>query len=54
MPVLWIAFWFASVAGFITHFFRCYETNSPWLGLLGFFIPPIGVLHGWGVWFGIW
>lgn len=44
----------AVIAGWLTHIFTCLSA-----GLWGFLIAgalffPIGILHGWGIWFGFW
>lgn len=41
-------------AGWMTHIFTCLSD-----GLYGFLIAgalffPIGIIHGWGIWFGLW
>lgn len=43
----------ASIAAWITHVVVCIKTAS-WLFLIaGAILAPIGVIHGIGVWFGI-
>lgn len=44
----------ASAAGLITHIVHCLKTHEWLLLLIGVFGPPIGVIHGWGLWFGWW
>lgn len=44
----------ATFLGWLTHIFVCLKG-----GLYGFLIAgalffPIGVIHGWGIWFGLW
>lgn len=44
----------AVVLGWLTHIFVCLKS-----GLWGFLIAgalffPIGIIHGWGIWFGFW
>jgi hypothetical protein len=44
----------ASFGGWLTHLFVCFSQ-----GLWGFLIAgaiffPVGVIHGWGVWAGLW
>ncbi len=43
-----------SIAAMVTHIIVCIKTSS-WLFLLaGAIAPPIGVIHGIGVWVGAW
>lgn len=44
----------AAFAGWVTHLYVCFTE-----GLWGFLIAgaiffPIGIIHGWGVWIGVW
>ena len=53
-----ILVWFAIVgtifAGWLTHIVYCFE-NHQWLLLIaGAILAPIGVVHGWGLWFNFW
>lgn len=41
-----------AIAAWITHVVSCIKAGSIGLLLLGAFIPPIGVIHGWMVWLG--
>lgn len=44
----------ASIAAWITHVVVCIKTAS-WLFLIaGAIFAPVGVIHGVGVWFGVW
>ncbi|ATS93438.1 hypothetical protein P1A145kb_p038 [Pectobacterium phage DU_PP_I] len=44
----------ASIAAWITHVVMCIKTAS-WLFLIaGAIFAPVGVIHGVGVWFGVW
>lgn len=50
--LLWFAFLIASLAGWVTHVITCIQ-NENWLFLIaGAIAAPIGVIHGWGLWFG--
>lgn len=41
-------------AGWLTHVVTCIQAEK-WLFLIaGAIMAPIGVIHGWGVWFGAW
>ena len=43
----------ASIPAWLTHVYTCI-INEQWIFLLaGAIMAPIGVLHGWGIWFGI-
>lgn len=50
----YLAIVIASIAAWITHVVVCIKTAS-WLFLIaGAIFAPVGVVHGIGVWFGIW
>ena len=43
-----------TTAGFCQHLYSCIYDGA-WLFLiLGWVVFPIGVVHGWGIWFGWW
>lgn len=42
---IWVATW-------ITHVIVCIKTSAWILLIIGIFVPPIGWVHGAGVWFG--
>ena len=43
-----------SIAGWLTHLYVCF-TDEKWGFLIaGALAAPIGVLHGWGIWLGLW
>lgn len=44
----------ASVAGWITHVVHCIKTQEWLLLIAGAIAAPLGVIHGWGLWFGWW
>jgi hypothetical protein len=49
----YIAVFFACVAAWITHVVVCIKAAS-WIFLLaGAIFAPVGVIHGIGVWFGV-
>lgn len=48
-----IAIWLSAVGGFVQHIITCVHNEAVFLLTLGVILPPIGVLHGWGVWLGI-
>lgn len=43
-----------SLAGWITHLYVCFTQNEWGFLIAGAIFFPIGVIHGWGVWFGMW
>lgn len=50
----YLAIVIASIAAWFTHVVVCIKTAS-WLFLIaGAIFAPVGVVHGIGVWFGIW
>ena len=43
-----------SVAAWLTHVISCIETQQ-WLFLIaGAVAAPIGIIHGFGIWVGVW
>lgn len=50
----WLALVIASIVAWVTHVVVCIKTAS-WLFLItGAIFAPVGVIHGVGVWFGVW
>lgn len=44
----------ASFGGWLTHLYACF-TEQMWGFLIaGALFFPVGVVHGWGIWLGIW
>lgn len=50
----YIAIMIASIAAWITHVVVCIKAASWGFLIAGAIFAPIGVIHGIGVWFGIW
>lgn len=51
---LWLAIALSTFAGWLTHIVYCFQ-NEKWLLLFaGALAAPVGVIHGWGLWFGWW
>jgi hypothetical protein len=49
-----VAIMIATFAGWATHLYVCF-TGQLWGFLIaGAIFFPIGIVHGWGVWFGWW
>lgn len=46
--------WGATAAGWLTHVVTTVQDESWLLLIVGAAMFPIGVLHGWGIWAGIW
>ena len=47
--------WLTHVIWFVRAMAHATDVTSPWpilLGLLGTFVPPIGILHGFMIWLG--
>lgn len=45
--------WLVAIAGWITHIVVCIQ-NEAWLLLIaGAIAAPIGIIHGIGIWFGV-
>ena len=53
--IFWTAFGLLALAGWITHIVACIAANTASavaLLLVGMGLFPLGVLHGWSIWFG--
>ena len=51
---VWLALVVSSTAAWITHVVTCLS-NGEWGFLIaGTLMFPIAIVHGWGIWFGIW
>lgn len=51
---VWLMFCMATIPAWFTHIAYCIDQRE-WVFLLsGAICPPIGVVHGWGLWFGWW
>ena len=48
-----IALILTAVAGWFTHIISCLITGKYMLLIAGALVPPVGVIHGIGLWFGI-
>lgn len=49
-----IAAFLAAFTGWLTHLYVCF-TGSLWGFLIaGAIFFPIGIIHGWGIWLGVW
>lgn len=53
LAVMWLVIVFGSAAAWITHVIVCIKTASWILLAFGCIVAPIGVIHGVGVWFGV-
>lgn len=52
--LVWLAIVGATVAGWFTHLFVCFTAGKWGFLVAGAIFAPIGVIHGWGSWFGWW
>jgi hypothetical protein len=52
--LIWLTLWVASIAGFINHVIICVREDHYLLLFAGILIPPVGVIHGLGGFFGVW
>lgn len=48
-----VAVSFSLVAAWITHVIVCIKASAWILLLFGCIVAPVGVIHGFGVWFGV-
>lgn len=51
---IWFGVLIATFGGWLTHVVRCIATEEYVFLLAGAIFAPIGVIHGWGIWLGIW
>jgi hypothetical protein len=49
-----VALLFASIAAWATHIIACLMSEQWLLLIAGAIAFPVGVVHGWGLWFGAW
>ena len=49
-----LALGLSCLAGWLTHVFICLAAGKWGFLLVGIFAPPIGIIHGIGIWFGAW
>lgn len=51
---IWSAIIFGLIAALITHIVVCIKASAWGFLIAGAIAPPIGVIHGIGIWFGAW
>ena len=44
----------ALIGGWCTHVYVCFTMDQWGFLIAGAISFPIGIVHGWGIWFGIW
>jgi hypothetical protein len=42
------------LGGWITHLYTCFTQHEWGFLIAGALFFPIGVIHGWGIWLGVW
>jgi len=52
--LLMLSFYVSIVAGFVQHIITCIKEEAVLFLTIGVILPPVGVIHGWGIWLGIW
>lgn len=52
--LIWIAVTLASIGGWVTHVVYCIDHEKWGFLIAGAIAAPVGVIHGWGIWFGWW
>lgn len=50
----WMAIVLTCIAAWLTHIVVCIKASTWLLLIAGAILAPIGVVHGIGVWFGVW
>jgi hypothetical protein len=54
VAVIGTAIGLIALAGWLQHLYTCFTQNRWGFLIAGAIMPPIGVIHGWGIWLGIW
>jgi len=54
LPISIIAFVMSMFASWSTAIIVSLKRGDWLLGIVDLIIPPIGVVHGYGIWFGVW
>ena len=54
MRLVILIFLLTVIAGWLTHLYICFTTAAWGFLIAGAIMFPIGIIHGWGSWFGIW
>lgn len=44
----------AAFAGWMQHLYTCFTLGKWGFLIAGAIFAPIGVIHGWGIWLGLW
>jgi len=52
--IIGVTFLLSVLAGWMTHLYVCF-TSAQWGFLIaGAIFAPVGIIHGWGIWLGVW
>ena len=52
--LIWLVILLSTIPAWLTHVISTIKAEQ-WIFLLaGAIFAPIGVIHGWGIWFGVW
>lgn len=54
LGALVILAWIVSIAAWLTHVIVCIKAASYVFLLAGALVAPVGIIHGIGVWLGVW
>ena len=52
--LFWAAITITTIAGWITHVVWCIKNEQFLFLIAGAIAAPVGIIHGWGLWFGWW
>jgi len=44
----------SSIPAWFTHVYVCFTTEAYGFLIAGAIFAPVAVVHGWGIWFGVW
>lgn len=53
LPVA-VFFLFLSIGGWLQHLYTCFSQGKWGFLIAGAICFPVAVIHGWGIWLGIW
>lgn len=52
--LLWCSFVGICIAGWLQHLYTCFTTEAWGFLIAGAIFAPVGVIHGIGIWLGLW
>ena len=52
--IIGVVFLLAGFAGWLTHLYVCFIGDLWGFLIAGALFFPVGIIHGWGIWLGVW